>query len=190
MPAHQYCDLFYPLDWGSDWVYHKLGNAPVLRSGTGSWVLSGSSGVRHPLSPVIRLGLRNLRKKERNVIACVAVGCSGLQCDAVLCSVLQNVVVPCHPVVHYSNCVQNRVCCSVLQCVPLQCVVLQCVAVCCHPVIHYLQCVAVCCHPVIHHSSCICNCVCCSLLQCLATLGDKVVYHSNCAKLPASKFNI
>jgi len=24
-----------------DRVYHKLGNAPVLRSGTGSWVLSG-----------------------------------------------------------------------------------------------------------------------------------------------------
>ena len=29
MPAHQHCDLFYPLGWGSDWVYHKLGNAPV-----------------------------------------------------------------------------------------------------------------------------------------------------------------
>ena len=41
MPANQHCDLFYPLGWGSDWVYHKLGNAPVLRSGTGSWVLSG-----------------------------------------------------------------------------------------------------------------------------------------------------
>jgi len=26
---------------GSDWVCHKLGNDPVLRSGTGSWVLSG-----------------------------------------------------------------------------------------------------------------------------------------------------
>ena len=64
MPAHQHCDLFYPLGWGSDWVYHKLGNAPVLRSGTGSWVLSGQSGVRHPLSPVIRLGLRNPRKQE------------------------------------------------------------------------------------------------------------------------------
>ena len=51
--------------WGSDWVYHKLGNAPVLRSGAGSWVLSGYSGVRHPLCPVIRLGLRNPRKKER-----------------------------------------------------------------------------------------------------------------------------
>jgi len=37
MPAHQHCDLFYPLGWGSDWVYHKLGNVPVLRSGTGSW---------------------------------------------------------------------------------------------------------------------------------------------------------
>jgi len=64
MPAHQHCDLFYPLGWGSDWVYHKLGNAPVLRSGTESWVLGGSSGVRHPLSPVIRLG-RTPRKKER-----------------------------------------------------------------------------------------------------------------------------
>ena len=32
---------------------------------TGSWVLSGRSGVRHPLSPVIMLGLRNPRKKER-----------------------------------------------------------------------------------------------------------------------------
>jgi len=65
MPAHQHCDVFYPLGWGSDWVYHKLGNAPVLRSGTGSWVLSGQSGVRHPLSPVIRLDLRNPRKNQR-----------------------------------------------------------------------------------------------------------------------------
>ena len=47
------CDLFYPPSWGCDCVYHKLGNAPILRSGAGSWVLSGSSGVRHPLSPVI-----------------------------------------------------------------------------------------------------------------------------------------
>jgi len=53
-----------PTRLGSDWVYHKLGNAPVLQSGTGSWVLSGQSGVRHPLSPAIRLGLRNPRKKE------------------------------------------------------------------------------------------------------------------------------
>ena len=65
MPAHQQCDLFYPLGWGSDWVYHKLGNFPILRSGTGSWVLSGLSGVRHSLSPVIGLGLRNPRKKKR-----------------------------------------------------------------------------------------------------------------------------
>jgi len=65
MPAHQHCDLFYPLSWPSDWVHHKLGNALVLRSVTDSWVLSGKSGVRHPLSPVIRLGLRNPRKKER-----------------------------------------------------------------------------------------------------------------------------
>jgi len=41
MPAHQHCDLFYPLGWGCDWGYHNLGNAPILRSGTGSWVLSG-----------------------------------------------------------------------------------------------------------------------------------------------------
>jgi len=41
MLAHQHCDLFYSLGLGSDWVYHKLGNGPVLRSGTGSWVLSG-----------------------------------------------------------------------------------------------------------------------------------------------------
>jgi len=40
MPAHQHCDLFYPSQ-GSDWVCHKLGNAPVLQSRTGSWVLSG-----------------------------------------------------------------------------------------------------------------------------------------------------
>jgi len=39
MPAHQHCDLFYPLGWGSAWVCHKLGNVPVLWSGTGSWVL-------------------------------------------------------------------------------------------------------------------------------------------------------
>ena len=66
MPALQHCDLFYPLDRVSVWVCHKLGNAPVPWSGTGSWVLSGQSGARHPLSPVIRLGLRNPRKKERN----------------------------------------------------------------------------------------------------------------------------
>ena len=41
MPAHQHCHLFYPLGWGSAWVYRKLGNALVLQSGTGSWVLSG-----------------------------------------------------------------------------------------------------------------------------------------------------
>jgi len=57
-----------PTSWESDWVYHKLGNAPVLRSGTGSWVLSGQSGDSHPLSPVIRLGLRNPRKKERKTL--------------------------------------------------------------------------------------------------------------------------
>jgi len=36
MPAHQHCDLFYPIGWGSDWVYNKLDNALVLQSGTGS----------------------------------------------------------------------------------------------------------------------------------------------------------
>jgi len=41
MPAHQHCNLFYPLGWGSAWVCHKLGNAPILRSRTGSWLLRG-----------------------------------------------------------------------------------------------------------------------------------------------------
>jgi len=35
---------------------------------SGSWVLSDESGVHHPLSPVIRLGLRNPRKKERKLV--------------------------------------------------------------------------------------------------------------------------
>jgi len=41
VPAHQHPsgDLFYPLV--GDLLGSKLGNAPVLRSGTGSWVLSG-----------------------------------------------------------------------------------------------------------------------------------------------------
>jgi len=30
-----------PAGWGSVWVCHELGNAPILRSWTGSWVLSG-----------------------------------------------------------------------------------------------------------------------------------------------------
>jgi len=30
-----------PTCWGSAWVCRKLGNAPVLQSGTGYWVLSG-----------------------------------------------------------------------------------------------------------------------------------------------------
>jgi len=68
MLAHQHCDLFHPVGWRSAWVYHTLGNAPVLRSRTGSWVLTGQSGVRHPLSPVIRLGLWNPRKKERKSV--------------------------------------------------------------------------------------------------------------------------
>jgi len=42
MPDHHDCDLFYPLGWGSDWVYDKLGNVPVLHSGTGSWARPGS----------------------------------------------------------------------------------------------------------------------------------------------------
>jgi len=41
MPAHQHCDVVLPTRRGSDWVCHKLGNAPVFRSGTGSWVLRG-----------------------------------------------------------------------------------------------------------------------------------------------------
>ena len=40
MPAHQHCNLFYPLGWGSAWVCRKLSNALILRSRTGSWVLS------------------------------------------------------------------------------------------------------------------------------------------------------
>jgi len=64
MPAHQHCDLFYPLGWGSAWVCRKLGHALVLRSGTGPWVLS-ESGACHPLTPVIRLGLRKNRKKDK-----------------------------------------------------------------------------------------------------------------------------
>jgi len=41
MPAHQHYNLFYPLGCLCDWVYHKLGNAPILRSETDSWVLGG-----------------------------------------------------------------------------------------------------------------------------------------------------
>jgi len=47
-----------PTCWGSAWVCCKLSNVLDLRSGTGSWVLSGKSGTFHPLSSVIRLGLR------------------------------------------------------------------------------------------------------------------------------------
>ena len=37
---------------------------PFLRSRTVSWVLRGETGVRHPLSPVIGLGLRNPTPEE------------------------------------------------------------------------------------------------------------------------------
>jgi len=73
MPAQQQCDLFYPPGWGSYWVYHKLGNAPVLRFGTGSWVLSGWLVVCHPLSPVIRLGLRNPNQKKKKAHYCTSI---------------------------------------------------------------------------------------------------------------------
>jgi len=58
---------------------HRLSNLRgrkftiVLRSGTDSWVLSGYLGVRHPLSPVIRLGLQTPRKKEKSL----SHGCGG-----------------------------------------------------------------------------------------------------------------
>jgi len=65
MPAYQHCDLFYPLVGDLIGSAINLGNAPVPRSGTGFWVLIGQSGACHPLSPVIRLGFRNPRKKER-----------------------------------------------------------------------------------------------------------------------------
>ena len=43
MPAHQHCDLFYPLigDLIGSTINSVVGNALVLQSGTGSWVLSG-----------------------------------------------------------------------------------------------------------------------------------------------------
>ena len=40
----------------------KLG---LKQSGALSWVLRDQSGAQHPLCPVIKLGLRNARKKER-----------------------------------------------------------------------------------------------------------------------------
>jgi len=40
----------------------KLGRQ---RFGTVSWVLCDESDAHHPLSPVIKLGLRHPRKKER-----------------------------------------------------------------------------------------------------------------------------
>ena len=64
MPAHQHCDLFYPLGWGSDWVYHKLGNILVLRSGTGSWVLSGQSPSAQSCDEVGSSKPTKERKKE------------------------------------------------------------------------------------------------------------------------------
>jgi len=66
MPAHQHCGLFSLLGWGFEGSPLIKGRPLVLQSGTDSLVLSGQSGVYHPLSPVISLGLRNQRKKERN----------------------------------------------------------------------------------------------------------------------------
>ena len=70
MPAHQHCGLFYPLAWGLEASPLNKGHGRplVLRSGTFSWVLDSQSGVHHPLSPVIRLGLQQKeRKKERKM---------------------------------------------------------------------------------------------------------------------------
>jgi hypothetical protein len=40
MPAQQHCDLFYPLGWDSDWVYHKLGKTPVRDRSLGpKWLI-------------------------------------------------------------------------------------------------------------------------------------------------------
>jgi len=49
-------------------VFTHCGSASHLgwqRSGTVSWVLCDYSGAHHPCSPVITLGIRPLRKKER-----------------------------------------------------------------------------------------------------------------------------
>jgi len=42
MSVHQHYDLFYPLGWGSDWVYHKLGNLRFSGPGQvlGSYVVN------------------------------------------------------------------------------------------------------------------------------------------------------
>jgi len=56
MPAHQHCDLFYPLGWASAWVCPKLGNAPFIRSVSGSWVLTVSLSRISSQVPVSDLG--------------------------------------------------------------------------------------------------------------------------------------
>ena len=56
MPAHKHCELFLQR------VDIKLRRQ---RSGTVCGVLHDSSDAHHPLSPVIKLGFRQPRKKER-----------------------------------------------------------------------------------------------------------------------------
>jgi len=57
MLAHKHFELFYPVTGSAS----HLGRQ---RSGTVSWFLRDWSGAHHPLSPVIKLGLRHPRKKE------------------------------------------------------------------------------------------------------------------------------
>ena len=97
------------------------------------------------------------RANASGVLQCVVVGCSGLQCVAVYCSVVPWRLLAPMRLVCYSVLQCVAVCSSalqrgvsseaacanafgVLQCVAVCCSVLQCVAVCCS----ILQCVAVC----------------------------------------------
>ena len=63
-------------------------------------VCNDSSGVHHPLSPAIQLGIRpqdERRVAERcSVLQCVAVCCSVLQRVAACCNVLQRVALALH----------------------------------------------------------------------------------------------
>jgi len=65
MPAHKHCELFLPTVF-TQRVSLKLG---LQRSRTVSWVLRDSSDAPHPLSPVIKVGIRRPRKKARNILA-------------------------------------------------------------------------------------------------------------------------
>jgi len=44
----------------------KVGPAAKVRDSFKAWVLCDWSGAHHPLSPVIELGIRHPRKKDRN----------------------------------------------------------------------------------------------------------------------------